>query len=127
MAVQGGKGLKHNDSSFKVLGAASNLCFSTLRKCIHLHEFSAGENQSWANHLIQLEEQMLKPTNQPSHEPSNEQMNDHPTTSNNALFLNEKPPSTHQLVVASSVTNIDSQGSTNDGPAYFMQLPVPND
>jgi hypothetical protein len=26
-----------------------------------------------------------------------------------------------------SVTNKDSQGSTNDGPAYFMQLSVPND
>ncbi len=33
--------LKHNDSSFKVLGAASNLSFGTLRKHIHLHEFSA--------------------------------------------------------------------------------------
>ncbi len=33
--------LKHNDSSFKILGAASNLSFSTIRKHIHLHEFSA--------------------------------------------------------------------------------------
>jgi hypothetical protein len=77
------------------------------------------ENQPQANHLIQLEEPMLKL-------PSNERMNDQPTTSNNAFLLNDKPPSTHQLVVA-SVTNIDSQGSTNDGPTYFMQLPVQND
>jgi hypothetical protein len=53
-------------------------------------------------------------------------MNDQPTTSSNAFLLNDKPPSTHQLVVA-SVTNIDSQGSINNGPVYFAQLPFPND
>jgi hypothetical protein len=53
-------------------------------------------------------------------------MHDQPTKSNNAFFLNDKPSSTHQLVVE-SITNKDSQGSTNDGPAYFMQLSVPND
>ncbi len=76
-----------------------------------------GKNQPWANHLIWLVEPMLK---------SNEWTNGQPTTSDNAFLLHDKPPSTQQLVVASA-TNINSQVSTNDSPAYFMQLPVPND
>jgi hypothetical protein len=78
------------------------------------------------NPLIEFEEPMNKPTCEPTHKPTNEQMNDQPTISDNALLLNNKPSSTHQLVVA-SITNIDSQGSANDGTTYFKQLSLPND
>jgi hypothetical protein len=65
----------------------------------------AAGNQVQLNHLICFEESMSKPTNKPSCEPSckptNEEMNDQPIKSNNAFLFNDKPSSTHQLVVAS--------------------------
>jgi hypothetical protein len=105
----------------------------------YAHAFTSlspvAENQVWVNHLIQFQQSMSNPTNEPSREPICEPTNDRKksepivsysqikrvkststfqlivafVSNNNALSFNDKPSSKFELVVA-SVANGFSKG-----------------
>jgi hypothetical protein len=61
-------------SNFQALGAVCNLSFGQLGKCIYNPDNPSGGKQVWMHHLIEFEESMNKPTQEPTCKPINDLM-----------------------------------------------------